>query len=259
MHDLRALLADRLAPEALTWLDASCEGLRTDGPKRLPVLFPALARRLGREGLGGGRVQAGDADVDLDAWRTCDAGGWCLMEAGAPEPSAHVDLYQHGDMEERIVALRAMALRPIDQATIDLLGEVQRTNMGVHVEAGALDSNLIARALADGGPDAGFTHGDFCRLVLKLAFMDLSIDRMFGGLALGTEELSQRLEDFAQEREAAGRPVWPDTYRFMGHAPIDSARDRLRQAIASDRPEVVAAAADGIRALGDDDLLALLP
>ena len=39
---------------------------------RLPVVFPGLPRRFGKDPVGGGVRAFGDALVDLDAFRTCD-------------------------------------------------------------------------------------------------------------------------------------------------------------------------------------------
>jgi len=51
-----------------------------DDRSRLPVLFPGLPRRFGKDPIGGGRREFGDAIVDLDAFRTCDlACGWALF------------------------------------------------------------------------------------------------------------------------------------------------------------------------------------
>ena len=254
--DLRALLDAASSEAGRTWLDGAWARARDEGPAALPVLFPALARRVGRAGLAGGLVDDGTHRVDLSAWRACDAAGRLLLDAAGPHDGAALDLYLHGDMEERTIVLRAMALGPIGPDTIALLGEVQRTNLGVHLEAAVLDSNLAVRALEAGGKATGFAQEDLHRLILKLAFVDLGVERAFGVLDHATPELSRMLLDFALEREAAGRPVWPDTWRFLGHAPVPGAVERLRTGLAHERAAVRAAAVDGIVALGDEGLLA---
>jgi hypothetical protein len=254
--DLRPLLEAR-APEAgRAWFAAALARARDERHAALPVLFPGLARRLGRLGLAGGLVDDGTHRVDLDAWRTCDAAGRLLLDAAGPHDGAALDLYLHGDMEERTIVLRSLALGPITPDTIALLGEVQRTNMGVHLEAAVLDSNLAVRALEAGGPAVGFAQEDLHRLVLKLAFVDLPIARAYGVLDHATPALSQMLVDFALEREAAGRPVWADTWRFLGHAPIGVSAARLRAGLAHADPAVRRAAVDGVVALGDAALCA---
>ncbi len=241
------LLEAALAPDALSWLVTERAALTSAGAERLGVLLPQLARRMGRDPLGGSRVEATDARVDLAAWRLCDGAGYALLEAAGATPDELVDLYLHGDMEERSIVLRSMAFLPLTNATLRLLGEVQRTNTGAHVEAGALDSNLATRAL-----DAGLLpREDFHRLVLKLAFSDLPVWRLFGALDHADTELSGMLQDYATEREAAGRSVWLDTYRFIGRAPTDGSIARLIGGLEHGDDALRLAAAEGVLALGD--------
>ena len=128
---------------------------------------------------------------------------------------------------------------------------MQRTNTGAHVEAGALDSNLATRAL-----DAGLLpREDFHRLVLKLAFSDLPVWRLFGALDHADAELSGMLQDYATEREAAGRGVWLDTYRFLGRAPTEGSVARLIGGLEHGDDALRRAAAEGALALGHKDLV----
>lgn len=253
--DLTGHVEALLADTAGTWWSQALARARDEGPEALPELFPALRRRIGTTGLCAGMFREDPYLVDLDAWRVCDAAGHVLLEATGSHDGPATDLFLRGDLEERTIVLKAMTLRPISPDTIALLGEVQRTNTVRHVEAGVLDANLAVRALEAGGPMTGFSQDDLHRLVLKLAFLDLPVARAYGVLDHATPDLSQMLEDFAQEREAAGRPVWADTWRFLGRAPIATSRGRLAAGLRHARPEVRAAARDGVQALGDADLL----
>ena len=165
-----------------------------------------------------------------------------------------LDLYLHGDLEERAIVLRCMAFLPITDVTVRLFGEMQRTNTVMHYEAGALDSNLAVRALKTGGEDAGFTRQDFRRLVLKLAFLDLPLWRLFGALEEVSPTLAETLLSYATEREAANRTVWKDTYRVLGQAPVPGAAARLLGGIEHGDDETRLAAAEGLLALGRADL-----
>jgi hypothetical protein len=254
MLDLSSRLEPRLGGEARAWLTDAQASVARSGASSLPMLLPQLARRLGRERLGGGRVRSGEAEVDLDAWRVCDAGGFTLVALARAEPALLVDLYRHGDMEERTIVLRSLGLLPVTAATAVLLGEVQRTNTLVHVEAGALDSNLVVRALAAGAGAAGFAEADFQRLLLKVAFVDLPAWRMFGALGKASPALTEMLQGFATEREAAGRSVWIDTYRFIGRAPAAGTAARLLGGIEHGDDRVRLAAAEGLVALHRKDL-----
>jgi len=252
MYDVLPLLDD----DARAWLGRARDDLAARGPSRLPVLWPQLARSLGRARLEAGVVQDGPARVDLGVWRACDAGGLVLVDAARPGDDALLDLYLHGDLEERAIVLRCLAFLPVSPVTVRLFGEIQRTNTVLHFEAGALDSNLAVRALEADGDDAGFTREDFNRLVLKLAFLDLPLWRLFGALEETTPALAATLQGYATEREAAHRSVWKDTWRVLGHAPVPGAVARILGGIEHGDDETRLAAAEGLLALGRPDLAA---
>lgn len=250
MVDLHTPLAATLDGEARAFLDAALGEVRSDAG-RLPVLLPQLPRRLGRGPLGGDPVREGDLVVDLAAWRRCDAGAALLLEAAGSGDAGFDDLYQHGDLEERTMVLRALAVRPVTAGTVALLGEVQRTNTVSHVEAGACDSNLVARAVGR----AGFGLEDFNRMVLKIAFLDLPLDRLPGAEVHANEELSRMLQDLATEREAAGRPVWADTDRLLARAPTAGSLARLVGGLEHGDDRRRRAAAEGVALLGRPELV----
>ena len=250
MREIHRLLADGFDPKGLTEFHALQAQVMDHGEARLQVVFPQLARKIGRAQLGAGIHEEAGHVVDLSAWRRCDAAGLVLLENAAPSEGVHLDLYHRGDLQERTIALRAMACRPMSEDTLALLGEVQRTNTGFHVEAGALDSNLVVRALLDGSGDEGFTHEDLYRLVLKLAFLDLPAARVFEVYDHATPRLSEMLIAFRDERRAAGRPVWPDTYTFLGAAPVPASKGLIRAAQKSRDARTREAANAGAQRMG---------
>ncbi|MHC5065209.1 MAG: EboA domain-containing protein [Planctomycetota bacterium] len=222
MSTLQGYLEANLEPAACDWL-ASAGAELEEKPELLPRLFPQLPRRLGRETMGEGRLAEGDYEIDRSAWRSCDAGALELLRR-APNTD-RLDLFQHGDMEERSMVLRSMAMLPLDGNTAALLGEIQRSNTTSHFEAGALDSNLVIRALEDSS--CAFAQADFDRLMVKLAFSDLPLERVFFAAQGASPELSRMLQDLASEREAAGRGVWADTCTLIAHAPIAGSLARI--------------------------------
>ena len=226
MTPIEQRLQQRLGPESRAALDELCVRVQRE-PAALALVLPSLARRFGRERLGGGVVQVAAPDpepgaaaepprVDLDAWRACDAAGLALLRAARPDAATLYDLWQRGDLEERAIVLRALACLPLGDATVRLLGEVQRTNTLPHFEAGCCDSNVAVRARAH----PQFPAADLDRLVLKLAFLGLRLRRMLGVEAHANPDLSRMLQDLATEREAAGRAIWPDTDRLCARAPV---------------------------------------
>ena len=200
---------------ARCWLDEALARLDAE-PGALAEVFPQLPRRIGREPLARGRVSAAGAIVEQGAWRMCDAAALAMVQAADARDDALVDLFLHGDLEERAMVLRCLTLLPITQGTLRLLGEVQRTNTVSHFEAAVCESNLAVRALEH----ADFGEQDFNRLILKLAFLDLSLDRALGVAERANRSLSGMLHGLATERRAAGRSVWGDTDRMIALAPL---------------------------------------
>ncbi|MCA8941158.1 MAG: EboA domain-containing protein [Planctomycetes bacterium] len=243
MSTLRDLLEPRLPAPARDWLQSACH------TGEITVLLPQFPRRVGRAPLVVERTTIGDCDVDFSAWRACDAAAAILFEARSPDTDSLLDLFAHGDYEEKVMVMRSRAVAPIDGAALALLGEAQRTNTQDHMEALTLDSNLVARAADD-----GFSQDDFNRLVLKAAFIGLPFERMFDAIRHANTELSRMLQDLATEREAAGRIVWHDTCRIIGAAPTAGTVGRLLGALEHGDDHHRLAAADGLAALGRPDL-----
>lgn len=234
-----------------SWLDEQLAECQRD-PKALFVAFPQLPRRVSRQGLGLGPSTLGPARCDLAAWRQCDAAAALLLARTRAPGSAWLDLYAHGDLEERAMLLRSLAVLPIGEATGKLLLEVQRTNMVVHLEAAVCDSDLLVRVAKASLP--GFGKPDVDRLLLKLAFLDLPLSRVFSAETLANAELSRMLADLATEREAAGRPVWRDTDRMLARAPVAGTVARLLGGLEHGDDNRRRAAAEGLLALNRKDL-----
>jgi hypothetical protein len=227
-------------------LAAEIRGERT----RLPVVFPSLPRRFGRSLGQSGRQRIGAGEVDLRAFRTCDLAAACILSAVAATAAELLDLYAHGDIEERAMLLRSLHFLPIDDTTVRLFGEVQRTNVVLHLEAALCDGDLLARAIDQAALDRAAAN----RLLLKLAFLDMPLSRAFGAERAANAELSRMLQDLATEREAAGRAVWRDTLRLIGRAPCPGTAARLIGGLEHGDDGVRLAAAEGLLSLDRRDL-----
>ena len=240
-----------LSGEEEAWIRALLAAEPAKVRATLPATWAGLARRMGRRGLAGTLSRAG-ATVDLAAWRRCDAAGFLLLHRADPiDDATLVDLYVRGDLEERAILLRAMALRPLCPATSRLLDEVQRTNVVAHLEAACLDHDLLVRAL-DGGL---LSRHRFDRLVLKVAFNDLPLARLHGVVDRPGPELSRMLQGLATEREAAGRSVWRDTTRLCAGAPVPGTVARVLGGLEHGDAGLRLAAADALGRLHRTDLL----
>lgn len=255
MFDPQTFLDAAWTESSRAWFDKARERIDARGADALPVLFPALARTFGRGPLTSDpalmRLDDDGLRVDLSVWRLCDGAGLALIHATSPSDEMLVDLYLHGDHEEKTIVLRALGVLPITPATTQLLGEVQRTNNVTHFESAVCESNLAARACGR----HGFELDDFNRLLLKVAFLDLRLSRVFDALRHANEELSIMVEGLATEREAAGRHVWFDTNRVIACAPSPASRDRLRAGLSHELVEHRLASAEALSTLRDAELL----
>lgn len=241
---------DCLEDKAATWFAEAREKLDADAQSALPILFPQLPRRLGRQPFTDGIHHQDGVKIDLAAWRRCDAGALLLLGEAKASQDQLLDLYYHGDLEEKSMVFRSTACLPITDATLTLLGEAQRTNTGDHFEAAICDSNLLARAARSGS----LPMSDFNRTVLKVAFTELPVCRLLEVETQVTEELSRMLQDLATEREAAGRRVWRDTNRIIARAPTLGSLARLAGGLEHGDDAHRLAAAEGLAFVDDETL-----
>lgn len=249
MIDLLPRLRPRLGDESREWLTKTLDRVRSS-PEALQEVFPDLPRRAGRTLLPAEVLREGEITIDLGALRTCDAAASAILLAARIDDAARVDLFLHGDVEERTMVLRAEQLRPAGVASVLLLGEVQRSNVQILFEALCCDSNFLARAARN--PD--FAVQGFNRTLLKLAFLNLPLARAFEAEKLANPELSRMLQDLATEREAAGRAVWTDTCRLIARAPAPGSLARIVGALEHGDDGQRKAAAEGVVASGRKDL-----
>ena len=148
--------------------------------------------------------------------------------------------------------LRSLHFLPVAPVTVRLFGEVQRTNVVLHLEAAIADGDLFVRTLGQHGFDQEAAN----KLLLKFAFLDLPLQRVFGAIDTANPELSRMLQDLATEREAAGRSVWRDTNRAIGRAPTAGTAARLIGGLEHGDDGVRRSAIEGLMALHRPDLRA---
>ncbi|GAB2917868.1 EboA domain-containing protein [Streptomyces mayteni] len=180
----------------------------TEQPNRLPALFPAVARLVGR----------GPTDPEdrggLLTLRVEDEARVALLAAAAGSGRLDADqlaaltteLYEDGDGDERRAVLRALdrldALDP--RVGRRLVEDALRSN----------DPRLIAAAMGRFaarhlGADA-WRHG-----VLKCLFVGVPLAAVTDWAARVDSELVRMTADFTAEREAAGRTVPEDARRIL--------------------------------------------
>ncbi|MGW3341834.1 EboA domain-containing protein [Nonomuraea rubra] len=171
------------------WLD---EALASPGA--FPRSFAAAGRRTGRAPLPG-----------APGWTADEAARALLLAALPPARVAAeaADLYHHGDADEKRAVLKALPLLPIGTGAVPLLRDAIRTN----------DARLLAAAL---GPYAAhLDQAAWRQAVLKCVFMGVPLAEVDRLDERADAELAAMLAAFAEEREAAGRPVPADAAALL--------------------------------------------
>lgn len=195
-----ARLWESFAPdEALhRQINGELEALRAGA--EFPVRAAGLPRRVGRALLPAGLLRLSAVQLERGVWRACDLAALaCLEDAGG---AGGMELFQHGDRDERLMSVRALPLLLDRPALEALLKRLQSSNDQALFEAGFADSNHAARVLDE---------GDWNRAMLKLAFVGVALERIMDWKTRMNPVLGAMLADLAAERRAAGRPVWAGT------------------------------------------------
>ncbi len=214
LHALRAELGRRVQPAALAWLDTVIAAAQRGEPSAIVNGFPAVGRRVGREPLecrSALVVREVGLEVPLRAWRVDDAARVAFLCAftGNAEALAR-ELYYTGDLRERCGALRALAVVGREAAAHDAILDAARTSAVELFEAAIADNPYTSRVLP---------IDEFRTVVLKCAFVGVSIDRVIGLEARADAELSRMLLSYVSEREVAGRSVPPDVWPVVALHP----------------------------------------
>ena len=243
---LRDELARRIPPPAREWLETGIAAAARGEPEAILTAFPAMGRRIGREPLGSRSAlvpRDADIEVPLRAWRLDDAGRVTLLCAFAGDAEALArEIYFAGDLRERCGALRGLAVLGRTPGAIDAVRDAVRSSAVELFEAALADNPYACRFL----PDDEFRHA-----VLKAAFVGVSIARLPGVEARADGELSRMLLSYVTEREVAGRSVPPDIWPVAALHPTPGLAGKLCGYLEHPAEAHRAAAAQGLRRIGD--------
>lgn len=181
-----------------------------------PLLFQA-GRQVGKHSLVASFVERARATTDgvfgplrIGHWNT-DGAARCYIVAEAADRTASpyatlFRTYDLGDTETRVATLRAInfVAQGDPEPALEMVRDAGRTYLNELMEAAWLDSPFAARHL---------TEQEYRKAVLKGFFCGLPVERFEGLETRADAELSDSLCQYADEREAAGRPVpvavWP--------------------------------------------------
>lgn len=193
------------------WLDKVDAEIGED-PQRIERHFPAVGRKVGRDGLHPRDPQALRGSVDDVARARLIA-----TLVGSTDPATAggllVNLYRHGDDAERRGVLRGLAAVDSPDDLIDiglgLVDDALRTN----------DPRLVAAAM---GEFAGrhLSAKDWRGGVLKCIFMEIPLAAVANIEDRRDADLKAQAEALADERRAAGRTLSHDLTALITDQPI---------------------------------------
>lgn len=147
-------------------------------------------------------------DLPLDHWGLDELGRAILLLRIAHLPPDEfsetvLECYRQGDSREQQSWLRGLNLLPQRSRFLDAAVDACRTNIVPLLEAIACENPY---------PAAHFPELNFNQMVLKSLFNAIRMDRILGLESRFNPELSRMADDYASEREAAGRDVPPDIW-----------------------------------------------
>lgn len=147
-------------------------------------------------------------DLPIDHWGLDELGrAILLLKIAHLPPEEYFDTvsecYEQGDSREQQSWLRGLNLLPDRSRFLDAAVDACRTNIVPLLEAIACENPY---------PAAHFPELNFNQMVLKSLFNAIRMERILGLESRFNPELSRMADDYASEREAAGRDVPPDIW-----------------------------------------------
>lgn len=206
---LRALIDGRLTSGA--------EWIAQLAPLDLAALGPQLGatqRMVGSRALIGAfsarataQIATAWGEMPIGRWNLATAVRiWLIATAAQRDPAPFAALYafyDQADTDTRAACLHAInfVADPDPSGALEMIGDAGRTYLEQLMDAAWCDNPFTA---------AHLTIEQFRKAVLKALFCDVDVARFLRLEERADAELAASLCEFADEREAAGRPV-PDT------------------------------------------------
>jgi hypothetical protein len=211
-HSLEELLARRASPERGGWVTRVGADRTPFDRDRFLTFFASATRDLGKDPLelSGAEAEAlrsQGIDWPPALWGLDEVGRVALLlRAGSILPEdGYGDLvegcYRQGEIRERTAVVRALAILPGCERFLPLAIDACRSHIQPVFEAIACENPY---------PERYFPEPNFNQMVLKAVFIGVALDRVLGLDRRLTSELARMANDYAREREAAGRTVPTD-------------------------------------------------
>ena len=207
---LLRLIQDRINQTMPDWFESAQKAQTLDA---LNECLGQIRKRFGSKHLVAGFAERDKVTLETPwgpvrcgQWRTHEAARTWLMATVAAtqkQPYAFLyDAYDQGETETRVSALKAINfVEDTDvESGLKLIHDAGRTYLDALLSAAWCNHPFSSSKLSD---------IEYRKAVLKSIFCEVPIDGFIGLEDRADEEMAASLSDFANEREAAGRPV-PD-------------------------------------------------
>ena len=235
---IKDVLAARLDAKGQAWLAKALESARA--PEKINVFlgYYSGAHKLGKQALAltpaeANRLQAMDVEISLDRWGVDEAARTLILLEASRLPSDDfkaltIRTYQQGDSREQESWLRSLALLPDPERFLATAIDACRTNILQVFESIACENPY---------PKRFFPELNFNQLVLKSLFLGVALARVVGLKERSNAELSRMTNDYAAEREAAGRVVPVDIWLALAPHATPEGMKRLERYLAHENPD----------------------
>lgn len=214
------LIEAQASAEALDWLNKQVDRYQsTESDTLFYMAFGRVPRHFGNESLDLTEEKQSQANhleqligLNPSFWTTAQAVRiYLLLQIYRPDASeyqAKIDkILSTADMGEQVALFSSFALLPHRDRLVNQAIDGLRTNITDVFDAIALNNPF---------PATYFSEGAWNQMVLKAAFLDRPIYRIYGIEERANPTLATIISDFAHERWAAGRIVSPELWRLFG-------------------------------------------
>ena len=208
------ILRPRLKPPGQAWLDKALRAAQPPvNPEALLLAYSGASRWAGKLALAltpeeTRRAAQVAPESPLSHWGADEAARSAILLSLPAEPPAERDrlallCFEKGDSREQEGWLRGVALLPGAERFLATVIDACRTNILPVFQAVACENPYPARC---------FPELNFNQMVLKSLFNGTALERIAGLERRLNPELSRMADDYAAEREAAGRQVPVDLW-----------------------------------------------
>ena len=210
------ILKARVSGEGWTWFEKALGTTAPEQKTQLLAHYTGASKRLGKNAvfLDEGektRLQSLNSSLSLDNWGLDEIGRAAVLLSLSHLPSTDyaqlvLECYELGDSREQQSWLRALSLLPGCERFLETAVDACRTNILPVFEAIACENPY---------PALYFSDLHFNQMVLKSLFTGITVWRIAGLESRFNSELSRMADDYASERESAGRSVPPDIWLVL--------------------------------------------